>query len=57
MIQLQLTVEETNAILSVLGQLPTSSGVYPLLLKIKQQGDSQAPPSPKQEDDQTVTEI
>ena len=46
MIQLTLTVEEVNAILATLGQLPTSSGAYPLLVKIKQQGDAQAPTPP-----------
>lgn len=39
-----LTVEEVNAVLNVLGQLPTSSGVYPLLLNIKQQAEAQLKP-------------
>jgi hypothetical protein len=38
---LELTIEEINAILQTLGQLPTSSGAYPLLLKIKDQADTQ----------------
>ena len=38
---LELTIEEVNAILQTLGQLPTSSGAYPLLLKIKDQADAQ----------------
>jgi hypothetical protein len=42
-IEIKLTVEEVNAILSVLGQLPNSSGTFPLLLKIKQQGEAQVP--------------
>ena len=42
-IEIKLTVEEVNAILSVLGQLPNSSGTFPLLLKIKQQGELQIP--------------
>jgi hypothetical protein len=42
-ITLTLSVEETNAILAVLGDLPTKMGAYPLLLKIKQQADAQAP--------------
>ena len=33
-LQITFTVEEINALLQVLGQLPTSSGVYPLLLNI-----------------------
>ena len=44
MIQLNLTIEEVNAILTVLGQIPTNSGVYPLLMKIKEQGEAQVPP-------------
>jgi hypothetical protein len=42
MIKLELSVEEVNAILSVLGQLPTSSGAWPLLLKVKEQAEAQA---------------
>jgi len=40
-INLNLTVDEVNAILQVLGQLPTSSNAYPLMVKIKQQADTQ----------------
>lgn len=43
-ITLTLTVEEANIVLSALGQLPTNSGVFPLLQKIKSQGDAQLPP-------------
>ena len=39
MITLELTVEEVNAILTVLGQLPTSSGAWNLLMKIKEQAE------------------
>jgi len=42
MIKLELSVEEVNAILSVLGQLPTSSGAWPLLVKVKEQAEAQA---------------
>ena len=42
-ITLTLSVEEVNAVIQVIGQLPTSSGAYPLLMKIKQQGESQIP--------------
>ena len=41
MIKLELTVEEVNAILQTLGNLPTSSGAWPLLLKIKDQAEAQ----------------
>lgn len=40
-IKLSLTVEEINGILSTLGELPTKSGAYPLLMKIKTQADIQ----------------
>jgi hypothetical protein len=38
--KLELTTEEVQAILQVLGQLPTSSGAWPLLVKIKEQADA-----------------
>ena len=38
--KLELTTEEVQAILQVLGQLPTSSGAWPLLMKIKEQADA-----------------
>jgi len=41
MIKLELTVEEVNAILQTLGNLPTSSGAWPLVLKIKDQAEGQ----------------
>jgi hypothetical protein len=37
-ITLKLTVEEINSILNMLGQMQNSSGTYPLLMKIRQQG-------------------
>jgi len=37
--KLELTPEEVQAILQVLGQLPTSSGAWPLLVKITPQAD------------------
>jgi hypothetical protein len=40
-LSLNLTVNEINGIIQVLGQLPTSSNAYPLLLKIKEQAESQ----------------
>jgi hypothetical protein len=41
MITWTITEEVANAILGVLGNLPTSSGAYPLLVDLKQQTDSQ----------------
>lgn len=44
-ITLKVSVDEANAILQVLGQLPTSSGAYPLLMKLKGQADEQVKPA------------
>ena len=44
MITLELSVEEVNAILGVLGDLPTKTGVWPLIVKIKEQAESQVEP-------------
>jgi hypothetical protein len=40
-IQLSLEVEEVNALLNVLGELPSKTGAYPLIVKIKEQGEAQ----------------
>jgi hypothetical protein len=50
-ITLTLTVDEVNAVLNTLGQLPTSSGAFPLLMKIKTQAEAQVPgeEAPKQD--------
>jgi hypothetical protein len=42
-INLELTVEEVNSILHVLGELPTRMNAYPLLMKIKEQAEAQLP--------------
>lgn len=44
MINLELSVEEVNAILQVLGDLPTKTGAWPLIVKIKEQAESQVEP-------------
>lgn len=46
-IKLELSVNDVNAILNVLGELPTKSNAYPLLVKIVQQAE---PQMPKQEE-------
>lgn len=43
---IKLTVEEVNAVLHTLGNLPTSSGAWPLVVKIKEQAEAQLPPQP-----------
>jgi hypothetical protein len=42
-IKLSLSIEEVNGILQTLGSLPTSSGAWPLVVKIKQQCAEQLP--------------
>ena len=42
-ITLRLSVEEVNGILATLGSLPTSSGAWPLVVKIKEQAEIQVP--------------
>ena len=41
MIVLNLETEEVNAILQTLGELPTKTGAWVLLSKIKEQADPQ----------------
>jgi hypothetical protein len=40
---LKLDVNEINFILQVLGELPSKTGCFPLIVKIKEQADSQTP--------------
>jgi len=42
-IVLKLTVEEVNFILQSMGELPSKTGVWPLIMKIKEQADPQVP--------------
>jgi hypothetical protein len=39
-VDINLTVEELNAILSMLGELPTKTGAFPLIMKMKEQAES-----------------
>jgi hypothetical protein len=41
--KLELDVNEINFVLQTLGNLPSSSGVWPLILKIKEQAEAQVP--------------
>lgn len=43
-LNLNLSVDEVNAIMQVLGDLPTKSGAYPLVVKISDQVKSQVEP-------------
>jgi hypothetical protein len=48
-INLNLDVEEINAVLHTLGSLPTSSGAWPLVVKIKEQAEAQLPANQPEE--------
>lgn len=50
MIKLELEINEVNAILGVLGDLPTKTGAWVLLAKIKEQADPQVPVEELKED-------
>ena len=41
--KLELDQNEVQYILNVLGEIPAKSGVWPLLVKIKEQADAQLP--------------
>jgi hypothetical protein len=43
MIKLELSIDAVNFILQVLGELPTKTGAFPLVMNIKEQADPQVP--------------
>jgi hypothetical protein len=45
---LNLDQNEVQFILNVLGQLPTSSGAWPLVVKIKEQAEAQLENKPEE---------
>jgi hypothetical protein len=47
-ITLELTVDEVNGILTVLGDLPTKTGAWPLVKKIEEQAAAQAQGEPEE---------
>jgi hypothetical protein len=49
-ITLTLTLEEVNAILGVLGDLPSKTGAWPLIMKIKGQAEPQVPKPEEQKE-------
>jgi len=42
-ITLKLNLQEVNALLNVIGQLPTSTNIWPLAAKIRAQAEQQVP--------------
>jgi hypothetical protein len=49
MIKLELSIDAVNFILQVLGELPTKTGAFPLVMNIKEQADPQVPPAEPKE--------
>jgi hypothetical protein len=47
--KLELDINEINFILQTLGELPSKTGVWPLILKIIEQADSLVPKEPAPE--------
>ena len=46
MIKLELSIEEVNFILGTLGELPSKTGAFPLMMKVKEQAESQVSAAP-----------
>jgi hypothetical protein len=46
--KLDLTIEEINALLNLMGKTATESGFYPLMVKIKEQAEAQLPKEPSE---------
>lgn len=46
-LNIRLTIDEVNAVINVLGQMPTSSGAWPLLMNIREQAQAQLPAEPQ----------
>ena len=40
---IELDINDINFVLQTLGNLPSSSGVWPLIVKIKEQAEAQLP--------------
>ena len=49
-IKLELTQEETGFLMGVLAELPTKTGAWTLIQKIKEQAETQVPTQPKKEE-------
>ena len=55
--QISLEENEINAILAILGDMPSKSGTWPLMMKIKVQADAQlVEPEEEDEGDEEETE-
>ena len=57
--QISLEENEINAILAILGDMPSKSGTWPLMMKIKVQADAQivASEEPEEEGEEETEEV
>jgi len=55
-VQIELNENEINAILALLGDLPSKSGTWPLMMKIKVQADAQLVEPEEDEEGEEETE-
>ena len=57
--QISLEENEINAILAILGDMPSKSGTWPLMMKIKVQADAQMgdPEEPVEEGEEEAEEV
>jgi len=55
-VQINLEENEINAILAILGDMPSKSGTWPLMMKIKVQADAQIVASEEPEEGEEETE-
>lgn len=51
-ITIKLQLDEVNGLLNILGQLPTSTNIWPLAAKIRQQAEEQLPKQEQPDDGQ-----
>ena len=54
--QIELNEVEINAILAILGDMPSKSGTWPLMMKIKVQADAQMVDPEESEEGEEETE-
>ena len=54
--QISLEENEINAILAILGDMPSKTGTWPLMMKIKVQADAQIVASEEPEESEEETE-
>jgi hypothetical protein len=47
--KIELTIDEINALLNLMGKTATESGFFPLMVKIKEQAEAQLPKEPTEQ--------